>query len=322
MSLVWRDDIPSSEWDTEIARLGGHPLQTALWGDARRRVDGINDHRWAVFSGSAAILMARIEERPIGPWGRVAWLPRGPVVNASQNGQDQFPSLLERLKAAGYLLCIDDQYSTDTTPPSGTALLPKPRTVWVDLAVGRDAVLAAMDSKARYSARAAARQGVEIEESRRTEDADAFFALCNRISEKKGFDLPGSAELLRSLLDAGGSPDAEARLFVARYHGHLAGGAAVLRCGRSLHYFWGGVDRAFSKQRTGEAVQVAILNWAIDQGVERYDLEGIDAVGNPGTYHFKMKMGGREVDLRGRRAHPLGVLGHVALEIGRRLGRI
>ena len=45
-ALEWDKDPPPAEWDRALAALSGHPLQSCLWGDARRAVDGIAQHRW------------------------------------------------------------------------------------------------------------------------------------------------------------------------------------------------------------------------------------------------------------------------------------
>jgi lipid II:glycine glycyltransferase (peptidoglycan interpeptide bridge formation enzyme) len=64
------------------------------------------------------------------------------------------------------------------------------------------------------------------------------------------------------------------------------------------------------------------MDWALENGIERYDLEGIDPERNPGTYRFKIKMGGRPVELPGKRAYPLGAAGRVALSVGRWMGKL
>lgn len=320
--IEWRTDLSVDAWDSLVAQLGGHPLQTAMWGDARRVVDGIENHRWAAFDRDRPILLARFEVRSIPAIGRAAWLPRGPVVTTHAASLHASSELLNRLRSAGYLLCIDDRYARGVPAIPGATLLARPRTAWVDLTVGHAAVWKAIDPQWRYGVRRAGRYGVVVEQTRHPADVSTFAALCALISRQKKFDLALSQALLTALL-AAGTPDAsETRLFVARSAGKVAAGAAVLRSGRSLHYFWGAVDRAFAKQRPGEAVHGAIIEWALQNGIERYDLEGIDPVNNPGTYQFKMKMGAVEIDLPGRRAYPLNTLGKMALAVGKRLGRI
>jgi lipid II:glycine glycyltransferase (peptidoglycan interpeptide bridge formation enzyme) len=267
--------------------------------------------------------MARCEVRHVARVARVAWLPRGPVIDTSAIGAPAFDQLLSRLRDEGFLLCIDDPYRHRAAAAAGgTALAPVPRTAIVDLAIGREQVWSAIDSQWRYGVRSAGRAGVVIEQTRDEGDVETFFALCEQISQRKGFELPGSRELLRALVCAPATGAVEARLFVARLGAALAAGALVLRSGRSLHYFWGGVDRRFPKQRAGEAVQWGVMDWALENGIERYDLEGIDPERNPGTYRFKIKMGGRPVELPGKRAYPLGAAGRVALSVGRWMGKL
>ena len=111
-------------------------------------------------------------------------------------------------------------------------------------------------------------------------------------------------------------------LYVGEVGGKLAGGALVAKSGRHLHYFWGASDRRFSKCRVSEAIQWQIIQDGVASSMERYDLEGIDPVGNPGVYEFKRKLGGTEVVLQGMEVSPLSWVGRVAVGVGRRLGKL
>ena len=80
---AWRVVTDSSEWDRLLAEAGGHPLQSALWGDARRDADGISDVRIARRNPDGTNALVRMELRKIPVLGDVGWIPRGPVGMAS-----------------------------------------------------------------------------------------------------------------------------------------------------------------------------------------------------------------------------------------------
>ena len=140
----WVGDMSSAAWDQALAGLGGHPLQTALWGDTRFAVDGIPNQRWAAAdSDDRCLLMARIEARAVRGVGKVAWIPRGPATVPQFPIQRTYRALLDRLRAEGYLLCIDDPYPERAqTAIAGTPIFPRPRTILIDLTLGRERLMA------------------------------------------------------------------------------------------------------------------------------------------------------------------------------------
>jgi GNAT acetyltransferase-like protein len=295
--IEWRGDLAPAAWDAALADLGGHPLQSALWGDARRKVDGIVDHRWMALRDGVPIWMIRVEERRLPLIGWVGWAPRGPTTTRG-GGIDMTGDCVARLRGQGMRLLVIDPWREAS--PQGDS----PRTIWIDLTRGRDVLMGGLDKDWRYGVGRAARLGVRIAEETDDSAVERFYALCRAVSQRKGFDLPASLALMQALMLPGKSRGAEATLLVARVGDKIAAGSFLIRCGRSAHYFWGATDRAFSHQRAGEAVQWASIEWALDRHCERYDLEGVDPKRNPGTYAFKKKLGGREVVLTGKQYFP------------------
>ena len=325
IGIEWRSDSPALDWDRQLALLGGHPLQSALWGDARSFVDGIPNQRWAaVGSDGQIVLMARIETRRMPAAGRVAWIPKGPATAPDESLQQAQRELLNRLRADGYLICIDDPYPERREAASnGRQLLPVPHTILIDLTVGKDRLWAGLDSQWRYGVRASQRAGVVVSRSTEPAAVAEFYGLCKRLSLEKGFALPGSEALMRTLCTMEHGPDADAVLFLAHHiDERIAAGALVMRCGLTAHYMWGATERAFAKQRPGEAVQWAVIEWCLENRLRIYDLEGIDPQDNPSTSLFKRKMGGKEVVLPGKQAFPLGVRGALVLRAARWLGKL
>jgi lipid II:glycine glycyltransferase (peptidoglycan interpeptide bridge formation enzyme) len=318
MAWNWRQEHNALVWDRELAKLGGHPLQSALWGNARQKVDGIAQLLLACHTDKGEVIgLARIETRRAPLAGKIAWLPKGPYLPNTE-ADAATAALRAELKQRGFIACITDRYVAADHKKVG-----QPKTIWLDLSQELDALSKTLDSQWRYGARRALREGVVVRTTTVPADVSAFFHLCNALSETKGFSLPGSEALMQELV--GSSPTKGTVgmvLYVGEVEGVIAGGALVARCGQHLHYLWGASDRRFSKYRVSEAVQWQIIQDGVAAGMTRYDLEGIDPAENPGVYEFKRKMGGREVTLQGMETTPLSWVGSLAVSAGRRLGRL
>ena len=319
--INWVIDVPAHDWDNNIAVLGGHPLQSTLWGRVRQ-LDGIKDFRWAALYEGKIIFMVRFEVRYMPLIGQFAWIPKGPVFTADLMVIKAYNELLSRLSSFGYTFCIQDPYLSAPDFIKGSRIFSRPRTILIDLKLGEEKLFAALDSQWRYGVRLAERTGITVEHSRKQVDIDEFFYLCRKSSRKKGFYFPFSKASIQELIVCSQHPQVEAKLFIARYQAHMAAAAIVLRCGNSLHYFFGATNRNFSKHRPSEALQWKIIEWAIKNGLKVYDLEGVDAVKNPGVYHFKRKMGGVELELPGKYAYPFCLRGRLAISAGRLLRRV
>jgi len=314
----WIESDDVGYWDGQLNLMNGHPLQSALWGLSRENVDGIASLRLAHHAPNDGINgMARIEVRRLPLFGRVAWIPKGPVI-AKDAETIIKPGLLQALRERGFLVCISDSYlSCDHSVASA------PRTIWLDLSLGLDQLSRNLDSQWRYGARRALREGVVVRTTTEPADVSAFFRLCDVLSSDKGFTLPGSESLMQALIRSSSPEEGVGMtLYVAEVEGVIAGGAFIARSGRHLHYFWGASDRRYSKHRVSEALQWQVIQDGVAAGMTRYDLEGIDPVGNPGVCQFKRKMGGQEVALRGHDVTPLSLTGRLAVAVGRRMGKL
>lgn len=314
MSCDWIQVDDNDAWNHTLGFMNGHPLQSAAWGEGRRKCDGLESIYLQLSSNGRPCGMARVETRKLPLLGKVAWVPRGPVC-ATGNEQDLQASLCLKLKCLGFVLAIFNPYR-QTDAPSQLC------TIWIDLTIGAEALKKRIDKQWMYGVRRAAREGVEVVLATSADEVSEFFRMCAQISQDKGFELPGSEALMHQLLFSPQSDGESMQLFLAKYDGEIGAGAFVARSGDHLHYFWGASDRELSRQRVGEAVQWAVMEWGIAEGCSRYDLEGIDQANNPGVYAFKKKMGGEEVRLAGTHIIPLSLAGRVALVVGRLLGRI
>ncbi len=301
--------VSSHKWDKNLVALKGHPLQSALWGDARRFCDGIEDDRWCIKQNEQLIALLRVEHRGIGPFKKlIAWAPQGPTIDSRFQWSMIKQKVLEQLKLNKHCLLVTTPWERVVEHASTMSR----QTIWINLEVGKEQLWKNLHEKCRYGARRAQRTGMSIETYKEKIKVDAFFKLCQQVSYNKRFRLNGSSELLYFLLNQNETPDVEGRLFLANLNHHLTGGAFILRVGKTIHYMWGGVDRRYSNERVGEYIQWQVIEWACSQGYHRYDLEGIDEIANPGVASFKKKMGGEVIRLPGKLTCPLNWQGRIA----------
>ncbi len=248
----------------------------------------INDYRWAAFQDGKPIFLMRFEDRKLFGFLKTAWIPKGVTAIDEHTEKLCRKEFLKRLKKKNYALCASSSWK-----PVSSKKLSKDFTIWLDLTAGKETLWKNLDKQFRYDVRRAEKEGVRVETTRDAADVEAFYKLCDSISRRKGFGLHGSPALMLHLLNNNTANDVDSRLFVVRENGKICAGAFIIRCGDNVHYLWGAVDRAYSKLRAGEAVQWKVIEWALENHCKQYDLEGIDLKKNPGTYHFKKKLGAK-----------------------------
>lgn len=291
----WKENLSAAEWDATVAALKGHPLQSALWGDARKQIDGIKDARWAAFKDGQPVCLMRFETHRVLKSINIAWVPQGPIVLEANYELLLQKEFLQRLHQQGFSLCVINRWQKILPNKLTDAFV---NTIWIDLTLGKEKLWANLHKQCRNDVRRAKKKGVSIERVRNHKDVQAFYQLCQATSLSKNFRLNTSEKLMSQLLQSD-QGEVESHLFVARYEGQLCGGAFIIRAGENVHYLWGATDRQYAKLSIGETLQWEVMDWAVQQNCKKYDLEGIDQKKNSGTYHFKMKFGGEVVALPG-----------------------
>lgn len=287
-----RDDLSALEWDMCLEKLGGHPLQSALWGNAKRDIYGIADERLALYSDNQLVALARIEKRGIQPWLMCAWIPQGPIITTESNHQLLQHYLSETLKKRHY-----SAYAAAPWNKANFACTQKNRkTVWIDLQCGQETLWGKLDKQWRYGVGRARRQGVTTHIANTDNELSDFYRLCVRISKEKKFHFQQSEAFLRYLL-IHGNQHVLGKLFLAKQNQAIVAGAFVLQLGKNIHYMFGAVDRQYASSRAGELIQWSVIEWACEQHCARYDLEGIDPDECSSVAAFKKKMGGEVITL-------------------------
>lgn len=290
--ILYRDNLNTLEWDAYLAKLGGHPLQSALWGNAKRDIYGLCDERLAFYVDHQLIALARIERRGIRPWLTCGWIPQGPVINTESDYQIVRKHLFAILKKNHYAAYA----ATPWQPAHPVGANKNRKTIWIDLQCGRESLWRNLDKQWRYGVGRARREGVSVHVASTENELSAFYHLCMKISQEKKFRFQHSEKFLRYLLTQG-NDSVSGKLFLAKHDQIIVAGTFILQAGKNRHYMFGAVDRQHAAARAGELVQWSVIESGCEQGCIRYDLEGIDPDESSSVAAFKKKMGGDVVTL-------------------------
>jgi hypothetical protein len=296
--------------------LGGHPLQSALWGQAKQAICGISDRRLALYLQGQLAALIRIENRGIPLLSQIAWVPQGPSIAAQFSWEDIEKTVLNYIRKKGYALAAMTPWISVNEPNLQQKTTIK--TIWIDLQRGKETLWASLDKQWRYGVRSAQRANVEACIASSEKEVTDFYQLCVALKNKKTFEFSAPQSFLQYLLDRGNESAVDAKLFLAKYEGEIAAGAFILRAGKNIHYLYGAVDRQYAKQRVGEFVQWSVIEWACNNSYARYDLEGIDIDKNPSVAAFKKKMGGEVITLPTMQIADLNLRGKILSTIIRK----
>jgi len=296
MKYEWIENLSVKEWDYYLSQLHGHPLQSAKWGDAKKNANGINDYRWVACKDGSPVFMARFEERRLFKFIKIAWCPKGPLIISETNDSVIKDEFLSKLRNKKFFLCITNPWKKiDNVNESSSVFY----TIMIDLTISKEKLWENLHKKCRSDIKRSNKLGVRIEQTKSVDDIQKFYAICELISKEKGFKFGSSLQLMSNLLINENDKDVESVLFIAKHEGNLCGGAFILRCGESVHYLWGAVNRVYSQLCVGEALQWHVIEWATSKNCKKYDLGGISAQQDGGVDKFKKKLGGTVIACHG-----------------------
>jgi peptidoglycan pentaglycine glycine transferase (the first glycine) len=317
---IWESKVSSLDWDKKLAELKGHPLQSALWGDAKTRSGGASDLRLMYKSDDKVMCMARIEHRRIPGLGRVAWIPKGPVFASDAPIQQIHIALKSELSRRGFIASLMTPYKEIDVAKDFKYKTSSYHTIVTDLEQSADNVWERFPAKLRSQIRSAQRKGVTIELTTDNDWIEKFYDLCIEVSGTKGFELPGSFNLMLELLLGSkqeiNSP-VTAELIIAKHQNDISAGYFFIRSGDSLHNIWSAYNRNLGVSGASDLIVWEAIKRSIEYGCKKYDQEGIDKEKNITTYLFKKKFGGSEMEIPGLHAYPLSLRGEIAIGVGR-----
>jgi lipid II:glycine glycyltransferase (peptidoglycan interpeptide bridge formation enzyme) len=302
--------LQSWEWGELKARGGWEPIRLAL-------------HEKGTIRAAAQVLIRTL---PYGV-GRLAYAPRGPVLDYDDDGL--LRHILDALRAlAAERRAMSLKIEPDVVEPSGlparlSAMGMQPASpvqmrssIWVDLTAGEESMLARLKQKTRYNIRLAARKGVQVRTGDRA-DLDRWYDMYAVTSARDGFTIH-DREYYRDVTEILGGRNM-ARLLVAEHEGDLLAGIIVFCFGRTAQYMYGASSNEKRNLMAPYLVQWTGMQWAKERGAETYDLWGIPDVLDEdedlwGVYRHKRGYGGEIVRYVGAFDLVCSPLQHMALE--------
>jgi len=303
-------------WNAFLLEKGGHLLQSYEWGEFKSRF-GWRASRVALEEGGQIIAGAQVLIHDL-PLGSLAYLPRGPVVDA-QEGETlrelwaqlhilarQEGSVFLRLEPdwesgeRGHLLKREGfQRAPESIQPQSTLA--------VDIGGDLESILNQMKPKTRYNIRLAERKGVVVREGRE-EDLGAFYELLRITGRRDRFFVHSDRYYLEAWRTF--APRGMGRLLLAFYGDQMLAGLMAFAFGHRAYYLYGASSDEHRGLMPNYLLQWEAIGWAKERGCLVYDLWGIpDEVGRDGepadfvkrkgglwgVYRFKRGFGGRAV---------------------------
>jgi lipid II:glycine glycyltransferase (peptidoglycan interpeptide bridge formation enzyme) len=260
----------------------------------------------------AQILFRRLP----GGLGRLAYVPKGPVVDWADAGRlaSLMPAVEQVARSRGAISLTlepdlpDEPEHEDRLRGLGfresllDAVQPR-RTLVVDITPADDDILLAMKSKTRYNIRLAGRKGVTVRAGSE-EDISVFNALLAATAERADFGIhpPAYYQAAYRLF----VPPGWARLLLAYVEGEPVAGVMVFALPPRSWYLYGASISAHREKMPTYLLQWEAMRWAKSIGCTTYDLWGIPdedretlegrftkrSDGLWGVYRFKRGFGG------------------------------
>jgi len=305
-------------WDSFLASFtSGHLLQSSRWGRLKEEF-GWEASLITVEEGGDIIAGAQVLFRPLLRFGSIAYIPKGPAVDFSnQKATEALLSTIHCLAKSrnALFLKIEPEALED---PSLDALLrsygffPSPQTIQprssivIDISPDLEEIMMRMKPKTRYNIRLSSKKGVIVKEGGRDE-IPAFYRLLEITGKRDKFSIRSKEyyETAYSLF----APLGLAKLLFATYEGKVLAGLMAFAFGRKAYYLYGASSNEERHRMPNYLLQWEAIKWAKSLGCITYDLGGVPDEeeevlerdflkrkgGLWGLYRFKRGWGGKVV---------------------------
>ena len=167
------------------------------------------------------------------------------------------------------------------------------KTFVLDLDPPLEVVRKNLDQKWRNQLNRAEKNELTVEEVTRPEQVEAFAKIYDEMWSRKKFK--GSTDIHEYwAMQESLPPSQRMRFILCTLEGEIMVGYIGTGLGQSGIYLVGATSHAGLKSKGSYLMQWTMIQWLKEKGIRYYDLGGINAVSNPGVYHFKRGLSGRE----------------------------
>lgn len=167
------------------------------------------------------------------------------------------------------------------------------RTLIIDLAPSLQEIRAFLDQKWRNCLNRAEKNGFELIEGEEDYLFDEIAKIQSEMANRKGITDLGDVEHLKKV-QRYLPPGYKLRVILCLLNGEIHAGAIFSAIGTSAVYLVGATSNAGMKSNGSYIIQWSFIKWLKEKGILYYNLNGINPVTNPGTYHFKRGLAGKK----------------------------
>lgn len=173
------------------------------------------------------------------------------------------------------------------------------RTVMLALAPPLDALRRGLAQKWRNGLNQSEKKGLLIEDRSDDDALQEFQSLYDEMWSQKQFETGVQLSTFAAAQRALSESD-RMTISLARLNGQAVAGHVSTTLGDTCIYLLGASSDAGRQAKASYLLQWHTIERAKSAGAAYYDLGGIDPEGNPGVYHFKAGLGGRDCTFIGQ----------------------
>jgi len=296
-------------------------LQSCWWGEVLKK-EGKEVKRWEIWRGNKLQGVVLLEKKKMARGGlfylESLW---GPVWSGKLAGSIKSELLRKfysyivkrensifwrlsppasvlispRALESGYLMeagNIESSFSWDIFPTLARTRPPK-KTLFIELSLSREDILARMKPKTRYNINLAKRKNIKISWSKSERELRKFWKLNLDTSRRSKFNPHSFNHYLNIIKTRCINPKNRAEVVLAKNGGKAISANIVLFFNETVYYLHGA-----SSNEERNSMSTYLLHWnaiekAKNEGCEVYDFWGVDQNKWPGVTRFKEGFGGK-----------------------------